>query len=69
MHFDAARDDDEAVLDGLRQEGIPVLVPHPVLARLQRPQQVQSLAPAVPQTEAGFATEHNCAFWTALEAA
>jgi para-nitrobenzyl esterase len=29
-------------------------------------QRMQSLAPPVPQTEANFATTHNCAFWTAL---
>jgi len=32
-------------------------------------QTVQSLAPPAPQTETGFANTHNCAFWTALEAA
>jgi para-nitrobenzyl esterase len=32
-------------------------------------QKMQSLAPPVPQTEKNFATTHNCAFWTALEAA
>jgi para-nitrobenzyl esterase len=32
-------------------------------------QEIQSLAPPAPQTETDFATEHNCAFWTALEAA
>jgi para-nitrobenzyl esterase len=32
-------------------------------------QQMQSLAPPGPQTETDFATTHNCAFWTALEAA
>jgi para-nitrobenzyl esterase len=32
-------------------------------------QQMQSLVPPVPQTETDFATTHNCAFWTALEAA
>ena len=32
-------------------------------------QKMQSLVPAGPQTETGFAAEHNCAFWTALEAA
>jgi para-nitrobenzyl esterase len=31
-------------------------------------QKTQSLAPPVPQTETGFASTHNCAFWTALEA-
>jgi len=31
-------------------------------------QKMQSLAPPAPQTETGFATTHNCAFWTALEA-
>jgi para-nitrobenzyl esterase len=31
-------------------------------------QQMQSLAPPGPQTETDFATTHNCAFWTALEA-
>jgi len=31
-------------------------------------QQMQSLAPPAPRTETGFATTHNCAFWTALEA-
>jgi para-nitrobenzyl esterase len=30
-------------------------------------QRMQSLTPPVPQTEAGFANTHNCAFWTALE--
>jgi para-nitrobenzyl esterase len=30
---------------------------------------VQSLVPAVPQTETDFADTHNCAFWTALEGA
>jgi len=29
-------------------------------------QQMQSLVPAVPQTETDFATTHNCPFWTAL---
>ena len=29
-------------------------------------QRMQSLAPPVPQTEANFASTHNCAFWTAL---
>jgi len=32
-------------------------------------QQIQSLVPAVPQTETDFASTHNCAFWAALEAA
>jgi para-nitrobenzyl esterase len=32
-------------------------------------QQIQSLAPAVPQTETDFASTHNCAFWAALAAA
>ncbi len=32
-------------------------------------QKIQSLAPPVPQTETDFANTHNCAFWTALEAA
>ena len=32
-------------------------------------QKMQSLAPAAPQTETDFANTHNCAFWTALEAA
>jgi para-nitrobenzyl esterase len=32
-------------------------------------QKMQSLAPPAPQTEANFASTHNCAFWTALEAA
>src|SRR6516165_3354335 len=31
-------------------------------------QEMQSLAPPTPQTETDFATTHNCAFWTALEA-
>ena len=31
-------------------------------------QKMQSLAPPTPQTETDFATTHNCAFWTALEA-
>jgi para-nitrobenzyl esterase len=31
-------------------------------------QQMQSLVPPVPQTETDFASTHNCAFWTALEA-
>jgi len=31
-------------------------------------QKMQSLAPPAPQTETGFASTHNCAFWTALEA-
>ena len=30
---------------------------------------LQSLVPAVPRTETDFAGTHNCAFWTALEAA
>jgi para-nitrobenzyl esterase len=30
---------------------------------------MQSLVPPVPHAESTFATEHNCAFWTALEAA
>jgi para-nitrobenzyl esterase len=32
-------------------------------------QPMQSLVPPVPQTEINFAAAHNCAFWTALEAA
>jgi para-nitrobenzyl esterase len=32
-------------------------------------QQMQSLAPPTPRTETDFANTHNCAFWTALEAA
>ena len=32
-------------------------------------QMTQSLAPPAPQTETNFASTHNCAFWTALEAA
>ena len=32
-------------------------------------QKMQSLVPAVPQTETDFASTHNCAFWAALEAA
>jgi para-nitrobenzyl esterase len=32
-------------------------------------QKMESLTPAVPQTETDFASAHNCAFWTALEAA
>ena len=32
-------------------------------------QKMQSLVPPTPQTETDFATTHNCAFWTALEAA
>jgi len=32
-------------------------------------QPMQSLVPPAPQTETNFATAHNCAFWTALEAA
>src|SRR5215475_1890637 len=31
-------------------------------------QKMQSLAPPAPQTETNFASTHNCAFWTALEA-
>jgi para-nitrobenzyl esterase len=31
-------------------------------------QKMQSLAPPTPQTETDFASEHNCAFWTALSA-
>jgi para-nitrobenzyl esterase len=31
-------------------------------------QKMQSLAPPTPQTQTDFATTHNCAFWTALEA-
>jgi para-nitrobenzyl esterase len=31
-------------------------------------QKMQSLVPPAPQTETDFANEHNCAFWTALEA-
>ncbi len=31
-------------------------------------QKMLSLAPPTPQTETDFATTHNCAFWTALEA-
>jgi para-nitrobenzyl esterase len=31
-------------------------------------QKMQSLVPPTPQTETDFATAHNCAFWTALEA-
>jgi para-nitrobenzyl esterase len=31
-------------------------------------QQMQSLVPPAPRTETDFATTHNCAFWTALEA-
>src|SRR5579863_365686 len=31
-------------------------------------QKMESLVPAVPQTETDFANTHNCAFWTALEA-
>jgi hypothetical protein len=30
---------------------------------------MQSLVPPVPHAESTFAAEHNCAFWTALEAA
>ena len=30
-------------------------------------QKMQSLVPPAPQTETGFASTHNCAFWTALE--
>jgi para-nitrobenzyl esterase len=32
-------------------------------------QKMQSLAPPTPQIQTDFATTHNCAFWTALEAA
>jgi len=32
-------------------------------------QKMQSLVPPVPQTETDFANTHNCAFWTALQAA
>ena len=32
-------------------------------------QKMQSLVPPTPQTETDFASTHNCAFWTALEAA
>ena len=32
-------------------------------------QKMQSLAPPTPRTETDFASTHNCAFWTALEAA
>jgi para-nitrobenzyl esterase len=32
-------------------------------------QQMESLVPPAPQTETDFASVHNCAFWTALEAA
>jgi para-nitrobenzyl esterase len=32
-------------------------------------QQMESLVPPTPQTETDFASTHNCAFWTALEAA
>ena len=31
-------------------------------------QKIQSLVPPAPQTETDFASAHNCAFWTALEA-
>jgi len=31
-------------------------------------QEMQSLVPPAPRTETDFATTHNCAFWTALEA-
>jgi len=30
-------------------------------------QKMQSLAPPAPQAQTGFASTHNCAFWTALE--
>jgi para-nitrobenzyl esterase len=32
-------------------------------------QRMQSLVPPTPQPETNFASTHNCAFWTALEAA
>jgi para-nitrobenzyl esterase len=32
-------------------------------------QPMESLIPPVPQIETNFASTHNCAFWTALEAA
>jgi para-nitrobenzyl esterase len=32
-----------------------------------RTQTIQSLVPPVPRAETGFAAEHDCAFWTALE--
>jgi para-nitrobenzyl esterase len=32
-------------------------------------QKMESLVPPAPQTETGFASTHNCAFWAALEAA
>jgi para-nitrobenzyl esterase len=31
-------------------------------------QKTESLAPPAPQTETNFASAHNCAFWTALQA-
>jgi para-nitrobenzyl esterase len=31
-------------------------------------QRMRSLAPPAPQTETGFASTHNCAFWTTLQA-
>ena len=32
-------------------------------------QPMESLIPPAPQIETNFASTHNCAFWTALEAA
>jgi para-nitrobenzyl esterase len=47
--------------------GSPGTPPWPLFTN--RTHEVQSLAPAVPHAETDFASTHNCAFWTALEAA
>jgi para-nitrobenzyl esterase len=55
---------------GFAKRGFPSSFAAPFWPRFNDlTQQVQSLAPPVPQTETDFASEHNCAFWTALESA
>jgi para-nitrobenzyl esterase len=50
------------------KRGFPASFGTPFWPPFRLTQNMQSLVPPAPQTETDFASAHNCAFWTALEA-
>jgi para-nitrobenzyl esterase len=51
------------------KRGFPSFFGTPFWPPFNFTQKMESLAPPTPQIQTDFATTHNCAFWTALEAA
>ncbi len=51
------------------KRGFPTFFGTPFWPLFNFTQKMESLAPPTPQIQTDFATTHNCAFWTALEAA